>query len=144
MQRKKIVIPGWFRTVAVLALLWNLLGVAMFVLHTMTGPAELARMPEQERLLFEAIPGWANTAYAVAVFAGALGSLFLVLRSKLAVPLLAASLAGALVQAFHTLVLSRARDVYGDTVMVLPLLVIAIALYLLLLSAQARNNGWLR
>ena len=144
MQRRKIVIPGWFRAVAVLALIWNLIGVAMFVLHSMTGPAELARMPEPERLLFEAIPAWANTAYAVGVFAGALGSLFLVLRSKLAVPLLGASLAGVLVQGFHTLVLSRARDVYGDSALVLPLVVIAIAVYLLLVSAQARNNGWLR
>jgi len=144
MQHKQIVVPGWFRTVAILALLWNLAGVAMFVGYTMIGPDDLARMPETERALFEAVPGWANTAWAVAVFSGVIASLFLLLRWRLAVPLFAVSLAAVLVQGFHSLVLSGARQIHGDSALVLPLVIIAIAIYLLLVSAQGRNNGWLR
>ena len=36
-------VPGWFRVVGVLALLWNLFGLAMFYLSVTMTPEQLAQ-----------------------------------------------------------------------------------------------------
>src|SRR5690606_29127230 len=57
--------PGWFRVVAVLLLLWNLLGLWMFWSQYTMSPAQLAALPEAQRGLFEAMPGWAWAVYGL-------------------------------------------------------------------------------
>ena len=38
-------VPGWFKVVAVLALLWNVLGCVAFFADLRLAPAELAQLP---------------------------------------------------------------------------------------------------
>src|SRR5690606_13950794 len=50
--------PAWFRVVAVLALLWNLFGLAMaWMLYSMM-PDQLAQLTEAQRTIHAAFPGW--------------------------------------------------------------------------------------
>ena len=83
-------------------------------------------------------------AYAIAVFAGALGSLMLVLRRKLAVPLLVLSLLAVVVQMGYVFFLSDTLAVMGNAAMAMPLLIIAIAAALVWLARAAAARGWLR
>ena len=77
---------------AFLALLWNLFGVAMFFLQFNMSPETLAAIPADQRALYESTPAWVHGAFAVAVFGGALGSAVLLLKKRLALPLLLLSL----------------------------------------------------
>ena len=90
--------PKWFKVVAVIALLWNLLGCLAFAMDLRMTPEDVAALPEAQQALYAARPGWAVVATAVAVIGGALGCLGLLLGRKWAFVLLLLSLAGILVQ----------------------------------------------
>jgi hypothetical protein len=64
-------IPGWFRPVAVAALIWNLLGCAAYVADVMITPEQVSQMTEAQQALYSARPSWAVGATATAVWFGA-------------------------------------------------------------------------
>ncbi|KAA9129805.1 hypothetical protein F3N42_14220 [Marinihelvus fidelis] len=144
MARKPIQVPGWFKAVAIAALVWNLLGVAAWFYQSfLITPAMLMEMPEAQRALLEHVPPWVDWAYGIAVFGGFIGSFLLIIRSALAVPVFAVSLAAVAVQMFHAFVMSKALEVYGAAGVALPVLIIVIAVYLLMVAGQARHQGWI-
>lgn len=130
--------------VAVLALVWYLAGLAAFISDLFLPDAKQAAMPEAQRALYLSTPAWAWAAYALAVLAGSLGSLLLVLLRKLSVPLLQVSLLGVLARMFHTFFVARAAsDRFVDSVIV-SMLILVVSIYLVILSMQARNKCWTR
>ena len=135
--------PGWFKVVAIVALLWNLLGVLAFLAQNfLMTPEVLSAMPEEQAALITGMPLWANIAFATAVFGGALGSLMLLLKKNLAVTFFTLHLVGVLVQDFHSFVMTNALEVYGPTGLIMPALVIVIGVFLLMLSIKAKKQGW--
>lgn len=132
-----------FWVVAVLALLWNLLGVTMFFVQTNLSPEALAVLPADQRQLYESTPAWLNAVFAVAVFAGLLGSVSLLLRKRLAVPLFGVSLLAILVQMGYTYLATPALEVYGGAGLVLPLVLIAIAVFLVWFARRSSARGWI-
>ena len=139
---ESIAIPSWFKIVAIIAFVWNLLGVLAFVGQMFMTPAMLAELPVAEQELYANTPMWATAAFAVAVFAGALGSLLLLMKKGLAIPVLTFSFVGVLVQMFHSFVMSKSFEVYGPGAAVMPMMVIIIAIYLVWLANKAQKNGW--
>ena len=134
--------PKWFMIVAGVLLVWNLLGVMAYIMQVTMSPDALAALPEAQRELYENTPAWATAAFAVAVNGGALGCLLLLLKRSLAGFFLQLSLAGVLVQMFHSFFMSKSFEVFGPGGMVMPVLVIVIAIYLVILAAQAKANRW--
>jgi len=135
--------PKWFVTVGIVALVWNLLGVAAYVMQVSMSPETLAALPEAERALYETTPAWATAAFALAVNVGALGCLLLVLKKSWAFPLLVLSLVSVLVQMFHAFFISNSFEVFGPGGTIMPLLVVIVAVYLVLLAKSAKAKGWL-
>ena len=82
-------VPTLYRVIAIAAVAWNLIGVAMFFLQTRLGPEEIAALPEAQRTVYEAMPSWLAVFYGIAVFGGLAGSLGLLLRRRWAIPVLA-------------------------------------------------------
>ena len=134
--------PKWFTVVAVLALVWNLLGVMAYIMQVTMGPEALAALPPEQRQIMENTPAWAIAAFAVAVNGGALGCVLLLLKKNLAGIFLSLSLAGVLVQMFHSFFMSNAFEVYGPGGLVMPVMVLVIAIYLVSLATKARTNRW--
>lgn len=58
--------PTWFKVIAVLALLWNLLGCFAFFSDLRISPEDLAKLPEAQQALYAARAGWAVAATAIA------------------------------------------------------------------------------
>ncbi|HET6564487.1 MAG TPA: hypothetical protein VFG52_03665, partial [Xanthomonadales bacterium] len=113
-----------------------------FVMHVNMSPEALATLPEAEQALYNSYPAWALVAFAVAVFGGALGSLLLVLRKNLAGPVLQLSLVAVLIQMGHSMFIAKSYEVYGPGSVVMPIMVIVVAIYLVMLAAKAKKNGW--
>lgn len=134
--------PAWFMIAAVVFLVWNLFGVMAYIMQVTMSPDALAALSDEERLLFETTPAWATAAFAVAVNGGALGCLLLLLKRNLAGFFLQLSLAGVLVQMFHSFFMSQSFEVYGPGGMAMPVMVIIVAIYLVILAAMAKSNGW--
>ncbi len=136
--------PKSFYWIGAIALLWNMFGVLAFLGQAMLGPEVLAEMPEAERALYQNFPAWAMAAYAVAVFAGALGCLLLLLGKALARPLLILSLAGVLVQNYHSYFVADTIAVMGAGVVAFSAVVVLIGVFLILFANSARRHGWIR
>ena len=135
--------PLGFWIISVLALLWNLLGVAIFFLQVNMPPEALAAMPVEQRALYESMPAWVDGAFAVAVFGGVLGSAMLLLKKRLALPLLVLSLLGVVAQMGYTYLMTPAFRVYGASGAILPVLLVLIALFLVWFARRALARGWI-
>lgn len=135
--------PKWYLPVAILALLWNLLGCAAYLGDVMLTPDDIATMSPAQQALYAARPAWAVSATAIAVWGGAAGCLGLVLRKRWALPLLVLSLAGVIVQDVALFVVSSAAAQAGTVAYVLQGLVLAIAIGLVLLARKAIARGWI-
>ncbi|WP_133000385.1 hypothetical protein [Luteimonas arsenica] len=129
---------------SVLALAWNLIGVTMFFLQTGLTPEQIAAMPDEQRVVYEAMPAWLAVFYGLSVFAGALGSLGLLLRRRWAMPLFALSLASVLVQMVAVYALTPAWQASGASGLPMTLVIIGIAVFLFWYARRAVTRGWLR
>jgi len=134
--------PGWFRIVAVLAVLWNCMGVWSYLSKVGAVP-EMMEMTPEETALAATMPSWATAAFAVAVFGGLLGSLGLLLGKAWARPLLLLSLLGMLGQFGWFLGMSSAMAQMGSSAAVMPAVVVLIGVLLLWLANKGVKSGWL-
>ena len=136
--------PAWFWIVAVLALLWNLVGVAMAWMQYSMTPEQLAQLPEAQRSLHQAMPGWLWAVDFVAVLAGVLGSLLLLMGKRLASPVLWLSLVAVVVLFGYCLFPGRMLEVLGAAqALPMPILVTAIALLLVWFARKSIARGWI-
>ena len=134
--------PTWFWIVAVLGLLWELFGVAMYLMQVGVLPNS-AEMSEAERSLMESSPAWVTGLFAIAVFGGALGALGLLLRKRWARPLLLLSLVAVILQFGGWLLMTDAIAVVGPSVFVMPAIIVVVAILLAWLASVGVKRGWL-
>lgn len=135
--------PKWFKVVAILAMLWNLLGCLAFASDLNLSPDDIARLPESQQALYAARPAWAIAATGTAVVGGVLGCIGLLLRRKWAFPVLVLSLIGILVQDFGLFVLADGATLAGPVALALQATVLAIGIWLVVLSRKGIARGWL-
>jgi hypothetical protein len=135
--------PKWFKAVAILAVLWNLLGCFAFASDLNLSPADIAGLPESQQALYAARPAWAMVATGVAVIGGALGCIGLFLGRKWAFPVLVLSLIGILVQDFGLFVLVDGATLAGPVAVILQAIVLAIGIGLVWLGRKGIVRGWL-
>lgn len=144
MSEETVQIPRSFWIISSLALVWNLIGVVRYVMQVRITEEMVRTLPEAERVFYTDLPIWATSAFAVAVTAGAIGSVLLLLRSIWAVPLFLISLVGVLVQMYHAFAIARAMLVLGPASAIVPTLIITIGAGLIWYARYAKDNGWLR
>jgi len=125
------------------ALVWNLIGIMFYVGQVTISPEALATMTEAQQEFFIATPSWATAAFAIAVNAGALGSLFLLLRKSWAVLLFGLSLLAIVVQDVDAFVMRDAFSIVGVNGIIIPSMVFVIGIALLFYSRAAKARGWL-
>ena len=87
-----------FWIIAVLALLWNLMGVFNFLASNFMKEMISEAYSEKEILLLDALPSWYAIIFGIAVFTGLLGCILLLMRKKAAVSLFFISLLAVLIQ----------------------------------------------
>ena len=123
--------PWWFWLISAVALLWNLMGVAAFLYDMSMSHEDMVKNYGQ--VLADAAaaqPVWVTAAYGVAVFAGALGSLLLLLRKKLAFWLLLISLLCVILQQAYSRFATDAMDAVSTANKVMYAMVVIIAIFL--------------
>jgi hypothetical protein len=135
--------PKWFLVLAIVLAVWNLMGVMAFFMQVTMTAEQIAALPEKEQMLYQDIPLWVNIAFGCAVFGGALGCIALALKKAVALPILFISLAGVIVQMFHSFVIANSFEVYGPGGAIMPVMVMLIAIYLVWLANNAKAKGWL-
>jgi hypothetical protein len=135
--------PGWFRVVALLAVLWNLFGVYQYLASVGTVPMMMEPTAAELGALSRA-PTWYTGAFALAVFSGLLGAVGLALGKAWARSLLVLSLIAMLIAFTWWCFMSGLMESMGNAVLAMPAMVIAVALLLVWLANMGVKKGWLR
>lgn len=133
-----------FWIIAVLALLWNLIGVSFWIMEhfLMTEEMKSTYSPEELELINSA-PSWGIYVYAIAVFGGVLASILLLMRKKLAVGIFGISLLSILIMQGYWIFAMDIVSVMGPISLIMPLIVIAIAIFEYFYSKGAAQNEWI-
>jgi len=137
-------VAKWFYPVLILALLWNLMGLFVFWTDLNMTPEQIAAMPAAMQEVYQSRPLWSVLATAAAVIGGTLGTVLLLLRLPLAMPLLVVSLLGVVLQDVSFALDPAARALIDLTVIILQGLVLLIAVGLWYLARVAGQRGWLK
>ena len=133
--------PAWFRIVAVLAVLWNCVGVYFYLLHVGAVPGP--EMSAEEQAAMAMLPSWSTAAFAVGVFAGLLGSLGLLLAKGWSRLLLLLSLLALIALEGWFVFMTDAVATMGPSTYVMPALIVGIAIVLVWVASTAAKRGWL-
>ena len=136
--------PLWFSIVAIILIVWNALGVLAFYADAMMSPAQVAAMPEPDRLLRASIPVWLHWVYGIATWGGLLGAIILLLRRWYAVPLFALSFIAVVLQFGYLIGATDILALRGVASVIFPLIVILIAAGEWWFAARSRQRGWIR
>lgn len=133
--------PRWVIWAAIASLLWNLFGVAAFIMQATMSPEALSSLPPDQQELWGDMGIWTWIAYAVAVGAGTLGAIGLILKRKWAAPLFLVSLVAIIVQFSYPLGYALGRDLMH--LMIFPAFILLVAIAQLLLARSGLIKGWL-
>ncbi|MCK5326319.1 MAG: hypothetical protein KAJ57_09920 [Woeseiaceae bacterium] len=133
--------PTSFWIIGGVALVWNLIGLMLYYMQVSATPEMLAAVySEAEYEFLVSIPIWATTAHAIAVTAGVLGCILLLMRNAWAMPVFIVSLIGILVQDIYSFVIANGIEVWGVGVIILPIVVLVIAIGLVFYSRSAKDQ----
>ena len=140
----KPAVPTWFWIVAVLLLLWDLMGVAAFTMQFSMGPEQLAQLPPDQQAAFGSMPSWAWAAYGIGTIGGALASALLLIRKKIALPLYVVSLVAVLAQFGWTFFgFGMIHDPEVVMKAIFPIVIIALCIFQLWFANLAIKRGWI-
>jgi hypothetical protein len=131
--------------IAGVLLVWNIIGLMFYFQQSTLTPEIMmdAGLTAQQIAHITNTPAWGHSGYAIAVNAGVLGGILLLLRKAWAVPLFVLSLVGALIQDLDAIVMRDAMEVWGSAAIFLPITVIVICLFEIWYSMRAKAKGWL-
>ncbi|MGK0386877.1 MAG: hypothetical protein ACI849_001496 [Patiriisocius sp.] len=136
-----------FWIIAVLALLWNIIGLFQFIVATFMQDAMLESYKEtytpEQIELFTNMPTWYYVLFGICTITGFLGSITLFVRKKLAVPLFLISLVTVLIVQGYWLIGSNTIGLMGMEAAIMPLIVILLSIFLYFYSKGATQKGWL-
>ena len=129
--------PIWFWIVSIIALIWNGMGVNAYLQQAYDTESYRAMYSEEQLEIAANMPSWVTAAFAIAVFAGALASLGLLLRKSWSVKLWMLSLIAVIVQMGYILINGYASSM-GMTIMI-----IVFAFFFVWFARKSEANGWL-
>lgn len=141
----QIKIPKWFWVLAVISLLWNIMGILSFFVHTFITDEALAKLPDNERALYSEYTIWTTIIFAIATFGGLIGSLGLILKRKWAKIFFIISFLAIVPQMIHNVFFTKSIDVYGlAQATTMPVLVVLFGAFLIWFSNYSIKKNWLK
>lgn len=132
--------------IGILSLIWNAGGAFDYVAVKLQIPAYMAMQPPNAAAFFEDLPLYYSVAWAVGVWFSVLGSLLLLLRSRVAGSAFSLSLLGLLVASYYTFVeadVSPMREA-GPGAMAFTAAIFVVLIILIIYSRAMTRNGVLR
>jgi len=143
-QDNQIQIPVWFWIGAIFSLIWNGFGLAAYGADITMSAGDFAKLTAEEQNLYANRPFWASAAFAVAVIAGFLAAIMLLLRRRIAVRLFLLSLIAVLVQFASFFALNGYTEYFNQVGWFMPISIPILAIAFFLLAYWAENKRLIR
>jgi magnesium-transporting ATPase (P-type) len=134
-------VARWYMIAAAASVLFMLVGCAGYLMDV---TSDSTKRPLDQRVLAASRPMWMIAAYAIAVWVGLAGAVLLVLRRKLAEPLLLISLVATVATFLPYAVVPAVRDNVSTNDIAAALVVTAICWTIYWFARHSRQRGWLR
>ena len=136
--------PLWFTIVAGVAILWSLAGILACYSQLSMTAAQMADLPAAQRDAFTAMPAWVRSDYMMAVVAGLVGAVMLLLRRRLARAAFIVSLIGVFLQFGWVFGPYHGLDKLGPSAAAFPAFVALMCLAEIGVATVALRRGWLK
>ena len=120
-------------------LVWNLLGVSIFVMDLLI---DLTTLNDAELEFRSRFPLWIKIFNAAAVNLGLLGSIGLVLRKAWSKSVLVMSLISVIIQMYQSFFVANSFDYLGNSEAILSCIIIAGALTLVWIADFYKGKNW--
>lgn len=133
-----------FWVISILAIIWNIMGLMAFFSDAFITAEALNNLPAAEKELYLSYPSWAKIFYGLSVIGGTLGCVLMLMKKGLAFKVFIISLIAILIQMGHSLFFTKSLEVYGNTALIMPTIVIGIAVFLIWYSKNLISKGILR
>ena len=134
-------VAAWYMVAAIASLVFMIVACAGYLLTVTVDPASL---PIDQRTMIAAQPVWMMAAYAIAVWVGLAGAVMLLLKRRLAQPLLLVSLIAAVVTFLPYAIVPAIRDNLTTNEIAGALVVLAITWTIFWFARHSAQRGWLR
>ncbi|APY12362.1 hypothetical protein BWZ22_14515 [Seonamhaeicola sp. S2-3] len=129
--------PFWFWIISVIALIWNGMGVNAYLQQAYDTESYRAMYTEEQLEIAANMPIWVTATFAIAVFAGALASIGLLLRKSWSVKLWILSLIAVIIQMGYILINSYASSIE------MTIMIILLAFLFVWFARKSEAKGWL-
>ena len=106
--------PKHLWVVGIVAVLWDVMGAFDYLMTQTKNESYMAQFTPEQLEFFYGFPIWVEATWAVAVWCGVFGSILLLMRRAMALPVFIASLAGMVLTMIHNFGLSNGMEVMGD------------------------------
>jgi hypothetical protein len=133
--------PRHLWVVGTLGLLWDSMGAFDYLMTQTQNESYMSQFTPEQLEFFYGFPTWVVAFWAIAVWGGVLGTALLLLRKRLAAPVLLASFLAMVVTSIHNFLLSNGLEVMGGTGMAFSLMIFVVALGLWLYARAMAERG---
>lgn len=130
----------WFWAAAAASLLFMIIGCGGYLIDVTTADADI---PLDRRTLYAARPWWQMAAYGTAVWVGLAGAALLLVRRRLAEPLLLVSLVAAVLTFLPYLAVPGVRDNLTTGDIAGAIIVLAVTWTIYMFARHSRQRGWI-
>lgn len=133
--------PFHLWVVGILSLLWNAVGAFDYTATKFQLEFYMSQFTPEQLEFFYGFPLWVNAAWAIAIWASLLGSLFLLFRKALSAWLFGIAILGLAVTSVHNFILTDGMAIMGEGAATFSVVIWVIALFLYFYaSAMARRR----
>lgn len=139
-NQNKTSTPWHLWVVGIVGFLWSAMGAMDYVMTQTRNEQYMSAFTPEQLEFFYGLPVWTVASWAIAVWGGVAGAIFLLLKKSLAVPVFLASFLAMVITAIHNFVLSNGLEVIGDTFSLVFSAIIFLAALLLWLYARAMQR----
>ena len=133
--------PRHLWVVGVVGLLWNLVGAYDYLMTETQNASYMGKFTPEQLEYFYGFPTWVVATWAIAIWGGVLGTLLLLLRRRLAAPVLLVSFRSMVLTSVYNFLLSDGVAVMGAGAVAFSGLIFAIALGLWLYARAMAQRG---
>jgi len=131
-----------FWIIGIIALIWNGMGVNAYLQQAYKTEASTVDLNADQIALIDGLPVWMTALFAIAVFAGILGSIALLMRKKIAASLLIVSFLAATIQQLYWLFGTNMVEVFSDSMpYLMPIMIIVFAAFLVWYSKDQKRKA---
>ena len=136
--------PKHLWIIGIITLLWNMMGAYDYLMTQTRNETYMAQFEQAQLDYFYNFPTLVVVFWALAVWGSVLGSILLLIRKPLAVPVFMVSFGSMVITAIYNFGLSDGMEVMGATGLIFTVVIFIVALGLVLYSRAMRLRGVLK